>query len=113
MPRSFNKGARRLQSRYFVPSKHAKSHFVRISFALGAKVPGTRRAIPTHNVGIQRNEKASLRGRVRARDDRLVVEWFSGACDGSRRRLWHTISLDQYLAHQERAQTHPGAGALL
>src|SRR5262249_40367743 len=36
------RGARRLQSRHFVPFKCTKSHFVRISFALGAKFPSTR-----------------------------------------------------------------------
>src|SRR5262245_51617791 len=85
-------------------------HFVRFRGKIGGYVA-------THNpltlLGTQDNEKASMRGRVRARDDGLVAKWwFAGARDGNRRVQWDA-RLNQYFAYQERAQTDPGAGALL
>src|SRR5262249_10651197 len=99
-----------LPNRRFVPYKSTKSHFVRISFALVAKFAGNRLTHhPLKRFGDSRNEKNSLRGRVRARDDRVVAEYSTGARDGGCRGT----RLDQYCAHQERAQTDPGPGTSL
>ena len=69
-----------LSNRHLVPGLKPKitfcPHFVRF----GGKIPGYW---PAHNpvttLGTYRNEKDFMRGRVRARDDRLVVRWCSPA----------------------------------
>src|SRR5215468_7879156 len=107
------KRARHSYTRYLVPFRNHKitfcPHFVRFRGKIGGYVA-------THNpltlLGTQRNEKASMRGRVRARDDRLVAKWwFAGACHGN--RIQWDARLDQYFAYQKRAEADPGAGAVL
>ena len=86
-------------------------HFVRFRGKIGGYVA-------THNpltlLGTHRNEKASMRGRIRARDDRLVARWWlAGARHGNRWVQWDAPASINIVAYQERAQIDPGAGAVL
>src|SRR5450830_1511832 len=70
----------------------------------------------TQDFGELRNEEDSMRGRVRARGDRLVVEYPGHLRQRPRDRRVGAIAdggLDRCRAHQERAQADIGAGALL